>query len=104
MKKENRMTDKGETLIELIVSLALLALLVTMLVTVFKASTGSLYDTISTKRDLNAQAGRLLLEEQVEKAESLTIRYQYASGGSNHEGSFGAELLKVSGGSLYKFR
>ena len=99
-----RMTDRGETLIELIVSVALLAMLVTLLVTVFKASTRSMYDTIETKRDLNAQTGKLLLEEQVEKTESLSIGYRFTAGGNIHEASFQAELLKVTDGSLYKFR
>lgn len=98
------MTDRGETLIEVIVSVALLALLVTMLVTVFQASTRSMYDTIQTKRDLNAQKEKLMLEEQVEKTENLSIGYRFTAGGKIHENSFHAEILKALDGSLYKFR
>lgn len=102
--KKRTLDNKGETMIELVVSLALLALLVTMLATVFQASTRSLADTIMTKRDMNSQAGQLLLESAVEHVDNLTIQYQFAVDGSLHTDSFQVELIKAADGSLYKFR
>lgn len=98
------MNNRGETLIELIVSLALLALLVTMLATAFQASTGSLYTNIETKRGLNEQVRQLTLEEAVERTRGLTISYSYEAEGIIYSDSFEAELLKPQNGSLYKFR
>lgn len=98
------MNNKGETLIELIVSLALLALLVTMLATAFQASTGSLATNIETKRNLNEQVRQLTLEESLQSAGNLTISYQYEAGSVIYSDSFGVELLQPQTGSLYKFR
>ena len=91
-------------MIELVVSLALLTLLVTMLATVFQASTRSQYDIITTKRNMNTQVKQLLLEEGVEHIENLTIQYRYEAEGSQYTDSFNVEMIKATGGSLYKFR
>lgn len=98
------MNNKGETLVELIVSLALLALFVTMLATAFQASTGSFYNNIETKRDLNEQVHQLTKEESVETAKSLTIKYKYTVGTEIKEDSFEVEMIRPLEGSLYKFR
>ena len=100
------MNNRGETLIELVVSMALLSLMVTMLVTVFQASAGSLYETIETKRNLNTQVSQLLLEEDgvLETCDNLEIRSQYTVNGMGYSGSFAAEIVNPIQGSLYKFR
>lgn len=98
------MNNKGETLIELIVSLALLALLVTLLATAFQASTGSLYNNIETKRNLNSQVRQLMLEESVASTGNLTIHYQFEAEGTIYADFFETEILKPQTGSLYKFR
>lgn len=100
------MNNRGETLIELVVSMALLSLMVTMLVTVFQASASSLYQTIETKRNLNAQVSQLQLEEEamLQTLENLEIQTQYYVNGTEYSDSFAAELVKPVQGSLYKFR
>lgn len=98
------MNNKGETLIELIVSLALLALLVTMMATSFQASNKSLYNNIVTKRDINTQIRQLTLEESIEQFETLNIQYHYVVGGVSYTDSFATEVVKPVSGSLYKFR
>ena len=98
------MNNRGETLIELIVSLALLALLVTLLATSFQAYTNSLYNNIETKRNLNEQVRQLTLEESVQNVGNLTISYRYEADSIFYSDSFEAELLKAQDGSLYKFR
>ncbi len=105
-KRENRMgcDNRGETLVELIVSLALLTLLVTMLVTAFQASTQSMYNTIATKRDINTQVGNLLGEESLEGVRDLTIQYRYSVEGIVHKGSFETELVQTVNGSMCRFR
>lgn len=100
------MNDRGETLIELVVSMALLALMVTMLVTVFQASAGTFYNTMETKRSMNTQVSQLLLEEDgtLEVSGSLEIQTQYYVDGTGYSDSFSTEIVKPVQGSLYKFR
>ena len=98
------MDNRGETLIELIISIALLSLMVTMLVTAFQASAGSLYNNIETKRALNQQVRQLTMEENTDSVRNLTISYKFEAESMIYSDSFEAELLKPQTGSLYKFR
>lgn len=98
------MNNKGETLIELLVSLALFALIVTMLAIGFQTSTTSFYTNITTKRDLNEQVAWLVEEESVEKVQNLTIQYQHSTADGIYADSFMIEMLKPTEGSMYKFR
>lgn len=104
------MNNRGETLIELMVSMALLAITVTMLVTVFTATSQVLFTTIDTKRDMNNQASGLLMEEAedgagfVDVKDTLEITIHYEVAGIPYDNNFQTELLQSTGGSLYKFR
>ncbi|MBR1931376.1 MAG: prepilin-type N-terminal cleavage/methylation domain-containing protein [Lachnospiraceae bacterium] len=99
------MGDKrGETLIELVVSLALFALVITMLVTVFNASANSLATNVETKRMLNQQEVTLAREDDV-IVEELSIQSTIRIGADAHvAGEVPVQRLRPVNGSLYKFR
>ncbi len=104
------MNNRGETLIELVVSMALLSIVVTMLVTVFTATSQVLFTTIDTKRSMNNQASGLLMEASesgasyVDVKDTLEITTHYEVVGTPYDNNFQTELLQSTEGSLYKFR
>ena len=97
---------RGETLIELVVSLALFSLLITMLVTVFNASSKSLANTVEIKNEINEQLLTLTRETTGFTAQDITIFYSYTtdSGSETDSGSFTAQRMDLTSGALYKFR
>lgn len=98
------MNNRGETLVEMTISLALFALTVTMLVTVFKSSSESLAGTMEAKQNICNQESAILLEDSLEKIDTRDIQYSYTVDGNNYTGSFSVDLCRTSEGVLYKFR
>lgn len=98
------MNDRGETLIEMIISLALFSLTITMLVTVFHSANASLYSTVDTKRTLSNQETSALSDTNLEKVETQSVTCVITTSTDTFTSTFDVDLMHVENGAFYRFK
>ncbi|MCR4651111.1 MAG: prepilin-type N-terminal cleavage/methylation domain-containing protein [Lachnospiraceae bacterium] len=94
------MNDRGETLVEMVVSLALLALTVTMVVMVFTSSSNTMAQSIETRRLIDEQVDDVLRGTDVSVVESVVITWTNGAQTETAE----VELIKSDKGGLAAYR
>lgn len=96
--------NKGETLIEIIFSLAVLSVVVATAAMVITASTKIISTNIDGRNSLQQEVEALAQNQNLETIESKTIQYSYSVGEDNYNDSFTVDKVRVMGRSLQKYQ
>ena len=96
--------NKGETLIEIIFSLAVLSVVVAAAAMVITASTKIISTNIDGRNSLQQEVEALAQNQNLETIESKTIQYSYSVGEDNYNDSFTVDKVRVMGRSLQKYQ
>lgn len=99
-----RVGNKGETLIEVVFSLAVLAIVVSTATVTINASSKILSSNIDGRNMIQQEVEELHLEMNLETVDTNTISYTYSDGTDTYSDSFTVEKVRVSGKTLQKYR
>lgn len=93
--------SKGETLLEVIISLALFAITILMTATMFAAANKVTQQNFKTEKELDQAVTNIVKEEHLSGTQNFTVTFQLQDGSGTTRSM---EIQRVESEGLYKFR
>lgn len=103
-KEGNMKNNRGETLIEVVFSFAVIAVVVASSTLVINAANKIINSNLDGRRLLQQEVAQLHMNQNLETIEGLNIQYTYSDGTNSYSDNFAVEKVRVTGGSLQKYR
>lgn len=102
--KQKDMNNRGETMIEILFSLIVISIIVTMASMVIRSSNTIISTSVDSRSMLEEEVKDLSLDYNTEVIDTTTVHYTYTTSGGTYSGSFDVDRVHVKDKSLQKFK